>query len=116
MKRASLGGNVFETYWQKTLPYMGGYSEHSFYNPIIYQGLLFYAWKVECCGGETQHRCNHYYFSVYESGCIIQPNKDPRFINLYNIKFGNKPWSECYFHHLSDIVSFVSLVMLQLPL
>jgi hypothetical protein len=106
--RANLDGYEFVQYSTKTLPYANSHSPHTFYNPISYRDLLFYVWKVD--GQEldeyyyTRHR---FYFSVYENGRIVQPDKDARFASLHASQFDKRAWVDCHFRNLKEIVSFI---------
>ncbi len=105
--RANLDGHEFVQSSTKTLPYGNSYSPHAFYNPISYRGLLFYVWKVDGQEMKDYYTCHRFYFSVYENGRIVQPDKDVRFASLHASQFDKRAWVDCHFRNLKEIVSFI---------
>ena len=105
--KANLDGYEFVQSSRQTLPYDNSYGEHAFYNPISYKGLLFYAWKVDRQERNDYYNRPRFYFSVYESGRIVQPDRDARFAPSYAGQFGKRNWTDCYFRNLKEIVSFI---------
>jgi len=102
--RTRHGGEVFIWSGTKNLLYKDyGYVPHYFYNPFIRNGIVIHPWEVLI----AHSGLSRYFFSAYESGRIIEIDKDPRFSLTYKLHFDNKPWIECYFHGLDKLNSFV---------
>ena len=103
-KIATLEGQELLSYCCRNMLFeQCGHLEYTFYEPIHYRNVWFHVWSVIVAGPQPFR----YYFSAYENGQIVQPDKDPRFAKVYRKRFDGKQWAECYFSKDVELVRFI---------
>lgn len=86
-----------------------GETQHVFYEPIAYKGLWVHMWVVNVLRSDryVDNKHERHFFSIYENGVLVNPDKDERFSNVYKARFCGKPWVECYFLYHMQLISFI---------
>jgi hypothetical protein len=95
---------------QSVYLYEHGYPyKHTFYKPIQKEGttLNFCVWRIYM----PDVKENIYFFSVYDNGVYIYPDRDERFSASYRYYFHIEdalpPWSECCFTTMDELLDFI---------
>lgn len=82
---------------------------HTFYQPIRKEGTLltFCLWRIYLVDVDE----NVYFFSVYDNGVYIYPDRDERFIAAYRYYFHIEGvttlWGECCFTTIDELLDFI---------
>lgn len=106
-KKLSLANQSFITECTKKLPYEGNEARpHIFHRPISYGNFWIHSWIVNVNVGKISSQERHF-FSLFENGHTVSPDKDPRFSAVYRARFNGQPWVECYFVYHMQLISFI---------